>query len=203
MSDLIRGRYPATHPLSKLLGAYNATQGNIAIRSNIEWLGIGNLTDGALAATGVATAVPIPVEVGDQFTKITILVGGTAASTPTHSAAALYSGIATPALVGSQSVDTTTTAIAASAAFVYTLPSPVTVTATNAPYGFIYASLTGTATAVQTAASIGTPTAVGYQWLTNAPLFLAATHGSSLNGTMPATIASPAAKAVAPIVFLS
>ena len=94
--------------------------------------------------------------------------------------------------MGSQSVDTTTTAIAASASFSYTLPSPVTVTAANAPFGFIYASLTGTATAVQTAASIGTPTAVGYQWTTNGPLFLGATHGTSLAGVMPATIAAPA-----------
>jgi hypothetical protein len=204
MSDLVRGRFPVTSPFAKLTGlASNATQGNIAVRSNMEWFGLANPTDGALAATGVGCAVPIPVENGDVISKITILAGATAEATGTHAFAALYSGLATPALLAQSADNTGAAAVAASAAFTFTLATPQTITATNAPNGFVYASIAVTATTVPTAAVVSIPTAVGYQWFTNGPLFLAATHGSALAGTAATTIASPAAKAVAPLVFLS
>lgn len=204
MSDLVRGRYPVTNPLAKLLGmAGNASQGNINVRSNVEWFGLGNPTDGALAATGVGCAVAIPVEVGDTFTKISILAGATAEATGTHAIAGLYSGIATPALLGQSADNTGAAAVAASAKFDFTLTAPVTITNAIAPGGFIYASIAIAAGTIPTAATMAIPTAVGYQWYSNGPLFLSATHGSSLTATMPATIATPSAKAVAPMVFLS
>jgi hypothetical protein len=204
MSDLIRGRYPVTNPLAKLVGlAGNATQGNVNVRSNMEWFGLGNITDGALAATGVACAVAIPVEVGDTFTKVSLLVGARPRRPGTHAFAALYSGVATPALLGQSTDNTGAAASAASAKFDFTLASAVTITAATAPGGFIYASIAIAASTIPTAAVVATPTAVGYQWYSAGPLFLSATHGSSLTATAPATIASPAAKAVAPLVFLS
>jgi hypothetical protein len=204
MSDLIRGRYPVTNPLAKLVGlAGNATQANVNVRSNMEWFGLGNITDGALAATGVACAVAIPVEPGDTFTKVSLLVGAQAEATGTHAFAALYSGVATPALLGQSTDNTGAAALAASAKFDFTLSSAVTITAATAPGGFIYASIAIAASTIPTAAVVATPTAVGYQWYSAGPLFLSATHGSSLTATAPATIASPAAKAVAPLVFLS
>jgi hypothetical protein len=148
-------------------------------------------------------AVAIPVEVGDTFTKISILAGATAEATGTHAISALYSGIATPALLAQSTDVTGAAAVAASAKYTFTLASAVTVTAANAPGGFIYASIAFAAGTVPTALTFSIPTAVGYQWYSNGPLFLSATHGSSLTATMPATIASPAAKAVAPAVFLS
>lgn len=204
MSDLVRGRYPVTSPLASLTGlAGNATQGNIAVRSNWSWFGLGNPTDGALAATGVGCAVAIPVEIGDTFTKISILAGATAEATGTHAIAGLYSGIATPALLGQSADNTGAAAVAASAKFDFTLTSAVTITAATAPNGFIYASIAIAASTIPTAAVMSIPTAIGYQWYSNGPLFLSATHGSSLTATMPATIATPSAKAVAPIVLLS
>lgn len=204
MADLVRGGYPVTSPMLTFLGRQaNATQGNIAVRSNLSWFGIGNPTDGALAATGVACAVPIPVEVGDTFTKVSLLVGATAEATGTHAYAALYSGIAVPALLAQSTDNTGSAALAASARFDFTLASAVTVTNANAPNGFIYASIMVAAGTIPTAATVSVPTAIGYQWYTNSPLFLSATHGSSLTATAPATIASPSAKAVAPLVFLS
>jgi hypothetical protein len=204
MSDLVRGGYPITSPLLTLLGrAANATQGNIAVRSNLSWFGLANPTDGALAATGVACAVPIPVEVGDTFTKVSILAGATAEATGTHAWAALYSGIATPALLAQSADNTGAAAVVASARFDFTLASAVTVTAANAPNGFIYASIMVAGGTIPTAAVVSTPTAIGYQWYSTAPLFLAATHGSSLTATAPATITGQSAKAVAPLVFLA
>lgn len=204
MSDLVRGRYPVTYPTAKLLGLQpNVAQGNLAVRSNLEWFGLANPTDGALAATGVGCAVPIPVEVGDLISKISILAGATAEATGTHAIAALYSGIATPALLAQSADNTGAAAVAASARFDFTLQSAVAITPAIAPNGFIYASIAIAAGTIPTAAVVSIPTAIGYQWFSNGPLFLSATHGSSIGATAPATIASPSAKAVAPLVFLT
>jgi hypothetical protein len=204
MSDLVRAGYPVTDWIRSLTGlAGNTQQGNLAVRTNARWLGISGVSDGALAATGVACAVPVPVEVGDIISKVSLLVGATAEATGTHAFAALYSGIATPALLG-QSVDNTgAAALAASAKFDFTLGSQVAITSANAPNGFVYASIMVAGGTIPTAASVAVPTAVGYQWFSSGPLFLSATHGSGLTATAPATIASPAAKAVAPLVFLT
>lgn len=202
-ADLVGAGYLTTNPLISLLGgSAQSSQANLAPRTNLLWTGLSTLTDGALAATGVACAVPIPVAVGDVITKVSIVVGGTAAGTPTHHFAAIYSGIAVPALQA-QSADNTSGAVAASGVFGWTLQTPVTVTTANAPNGFVYASVVFAASTVPTAATVSIPTAVGYQWFTNGPLGFSLTHGSSLTATAPATIASPAAKAVAPIVVLT
>ena len=205
MSDLVRGKYPVTDPFFSALGqTANATQTNIALRSNAKVIGINGLTDGAALTTQVATAVAVPVEVGDVITKVTVFVGATGAGTPTNSWAAVYSGVlTTPALLG-QSTDGATAAIAASGAFVFTLASPLLITAANAPYGYVYVSVMVKATTPPTLASATIATAVAYQWYTNAPLKMGAvTHGSTLTTTAPATIASPTAQAVTPIVVLS
>lgn len=200
--DIVSSKYPTTNALVGLFGnTTNVVNPSYPARSNLEYP-LGNISDGALAATGVATAVAVPWDVGQTVSKITIYVGATAASTPTHGFAAIYSGIAVPALIA-QSADTLTAAIAASASFTYTLSTAQQISAAQCPNGFIYVDVSGTGTAVQSALSVGTPTAVGYQLTTNGPLFFAATHGSALGGTAAATIASPSAKAVAPVVLVS
>jgi len=203
MADLVGGRYPQSNPHDVLLGATrNSVNASVPARSNMEFFGLGNPSDGALAATGVAVFVPVPVSAGSVISTVSLFIGATAADTPTHQFAAIYSGIAVPAKLA-QSTDTTTAAIPASAKASWNLSSPYQVTAADAPYGFIYAGLSVTATAVPTALSMAIPTAVGYQWTANGPLFLSATAGAALLGTAAATIAAPAAKAVAPVVVLT
>lgn len=207
---LVRGGYHVNNPWKSIVGGIaNVVSGNIPARSNAEWFGIGNPSDGAMAATGVSVSVPVPVEYGDTFSRVTILVGATAGATMTHQFAALYSGIAVPALLA-QSTDTTNAAIAASGAASWALASTVQATPTNAPGGFLYATVCITASTIPTCLSVAIPTAVGYQWFTASttpvgasPLFLSATHGSGQLGTAAATIATPSAKAVAPVVFLT
>lgn len=200
---LVHGKYHATNPYWTALGQpANASQGSTPVRSNFEYIGAVAITDGAALTTQVCTAVPIPVEIGDVITKVTVLVGATAAGTPTNAFAALYSGIATPALLA-QSTDITSTAIAASAAFTFTLASPVQVTPTNAPNGYIYASVMSKATTVPTLVSVTVAAAAGYAWFPNSPLFFSASHGSALTATAPGTIATPTTKATVPLVFLS
>lgn len=206
MADLVRGRYPMTNELWSYLGQpVNANQSDLAVRSNLGMLP-GALSDGAALATGVATAVPVPVEYGDVITKISVLAGATAESGGTHLWAALYSGLATPALLAQSADNTGATAVAASARFDFTLATPQLITPANAPNGFVYASVmcAQSAGAVPTLVSISVATAVAYAWFANSPVKMGAvTHGSALLGTAPATIATPAAQAVTPLVFLS
>src|SRR4051812_22154778 len=113
---LVRGRYPLSNAINNVLGRpSNTVDSNRPARTNLEYTGIGGLLDTAASlVSGVMTAVAIPVDHGMDITTISVLTGATAASTPTHSFAALYSGttVAAPPLIG-QSTDGTTTAIAA------------------------------------------------------------------------------------------
>lgn len=207
MADLAGGKYPQNNPLMAFVGQglTNAVTPGMPARSNAEWFGLSTMSDGALAGSGIACVVPVPVDPAMIVSKITIIVGATPASTPTHSFAALYSGIAVPALLG-QSADALTGAIAASLPYTFTLATPQLITTNQAPNGFIYVAIAVTGTAVNTAASISTPAGINNgsaQWGANAPLFLSMTAGSALGATAAATVASPAAKAVAPIVFLT
>ena len=200
---LVRGGYNVTNPINALLGnTKQVVNTNVPARSNIYWTGISTPTDNAIGATGVGTFVAIPVEQNDLLSKITILIGATGASTPTHAFGALYSGIATPALLG-QSTDSTTAAIAASAAFSFTLSSAVAITPAIAPQGFIYALFSVTSSTQPTAVGCASATAVTYKWFTNGPAFLAGTAGSSLAGTAAATIASGTALATTPICVVT
>lgn len=200
--SLAGGRYPFGSPWQALLGGLaNVADATQPARSNLEW-GIGNPSDGALAATGVCCAVPIPVDPGQVISKVSIIVGATAESGGSHAFVALYSGIAVPALVGQSTDLTGAAAIGASARFDFTLTAAQKISAAQAPNGFVYASISVTGT-VPTALSVATPAAINYQWTTNGPLFLAMTHGSAVAGTAPATIVTPAAKVVAPIVILT
>ncbi len=207
MSDLVGGKYPQYNALQAFTGGLsNVVQGNVPAFSNATWFGLGALTDGALAATGVGAVVPVPVDPFVTISAVTIIVGATAASTPTHQFAAIYAGTGSaPALLG-QSTDATTTAIAASLPYTWTLTTPQLITPTQAPYGFVYVVISITASTIPTAAVTATAAGINNgsaQWGSHAPLFLSATAGSSLAGTAAATIASPATKAVAPIVFLT
>ena len=205
--DLVGGSYPLTYPFRKGLGLpANATQGNISPRSNLELPFLGNLADQAAAlVSGVITLVAIPVEIGDEITKVSVLVGATAAATPTHQWAALYSGaLTTAALQGAQSADGTSTAISASGRLDFALATSVLVTATNAPYGYVYAAISVTAGTVPSLISATCAAAGQYAWYADTPLF-AATTGSAVGGAAPATLtlASGTASAKVPAVFLS
>lgn len=162
----------------------------------------GVLVDGALAATGVGCFVPVPVQVGDIISKIGVPIGATAGATMTHQFAALYAGTGTEPTLLAQSTDTTSAAIAEKKLASWTLASTVTITAANAPFGYVYAEIAITASTIPTAATVSTPAGVNYPWATNSPLFFAFTAGSALGATAAAKIESAAAKAVAPIVVL-
>jgi hypothetical protein len=210
MADLVSGRYPQSNALQAFFGATaESSQANIPIRSNIEFpVYSGPLVDTASMGgptTGVSVAVPVPVDVGATYSKVSVMIGATAASTPTHSFAALYSGTAvtSPPLIG-QSTDITTTAIPASARFDWTLTTPATITAAQAPYGFVYVAVCVTATTTVPSA-VTTPcgaAAAQYRWFTGTPLYYSQTAGSAQTGTAAATLIFASALLVAPVVAL-
>jgi hypothetical protein len=202
-ADLVGASYPLNNPLKTLLGGLsNIYQPDIPARSNLEWFGAGTLVDGALAATGVGCFVPVPIDPGTLVTEISLLTGATAAETPTHQFAAIYAGTGeAPALIA-QSTDTTSAAIGAKKRAGWKLTEPTIITNKMAEYGFIYVEIAITATVIPTAAVSATPAGINYGWSTNGPLFLSSTAGTALAGTAAATMASPAAKAVAPIVIV-
>lgn len=207
--DLVGGSYPLTYSFRKSLGlAANSNQGNIAPRCNLEFPQLGgDLTDAAASlVSGKLTLVAIPVEYGDEISNVSIAVGATAAGTPTHQWAAVYSGVLTAAkLQGAQSVDGTTGAIAASGLFTFALATPVIITPAIAPYGYVYAAVSVTATTVPSLSSAACATAVQYARFADAPPFWAGTEGSALGATAPAsiTLSSVTAIATPPEVYLS
>ncbi len=210
MSDLASGRFAQTNPLWSILGQpTNVANSTYPARSNLEYLiGGGPLTDTSLGTSGVMQAVAIPIDVGTTVTKISVLVGATAASTPTHSFGALYSGtnVAAPPLIG-QSTDATTAAAAASTRFDITLTAAQTITSAQAPFGYIWAAILFTGTGTPTVVTVPTgATATQYQWFTNtlcASSGFAITSGSSITTTATATLVQTSVRTTAPVVFLT
>jgi hypothetical protein len=211
-ADLVSAGYPTTFPLWSLLGGTTSSSSataaagsqiaapNYPARTNLHFP-FGGMAATAVPSSGGIYGAVVPVVPGDTITKMSVLVGGTAATSPTHSWMALYSGLATPALIV-QSADATTTAIPASAAYTATLSTPTTITAVNAPFGFVYAAICITGTGMPNVATVSTPTAVGYQWFSNGPLAFGFTATGSAS-TAPNGLASLTANANAPVFFLT
>jgi len=212
MADLASGRFAESNPLWNILGnPTNVINPSYPARTNLEYTGIQTLADTAASlVTQVMTAVPIPVDVGMTVSKISVLVGATPAGTPTNSFVALYSGtnVAAPPLIG-QSTDITSGAIAASARFDWSLTAPATITAAQAPYGYVWAAIMSKATTVPSLVTTATGAAAGqYQWFTNTlssgtNTAFCISSGSALTGTAPATLVYASQKTTAPVVFLT
>ena len=214
MSDITSARFAQTNPLWSILGQpTNVVNPAVPARSNVEYLGLTGLADTAASlVTQVMTVVPVPVDPGTVVSKVSVLVGATAAGTPTNTWAALYAGTttATPALIV-QGTDATTTAIPASTRLDLSFAA-TQITAAQAPNGYIFVAIMSKATTVPSLVTVDNGAAAAqYAWFTNSPgaSFAAVpgtfafSAGSSLAASAPATLTSVAAKTVAPVVFVS
>lgn len=212
-ADLVSAGLPTAFPWTALLGGYtNAAQANLPVRSNAEWLGITNASSTALVATGVAAIVPVPVVPGVQVTNVSVITTASASS-PTHAWAALYQGTGSaPALIA-QTTDAGSAAIGTSAFFSFSFSSAQSLTATQVPFGYVYAAISVTASTVCNVMTVAAPASgVNTAWnamaggsgkIANLPLWVSLTAGSSLGATAASTIASGSAATTAPLVFLS
>src|SRR5450631_1169638 len=180
MADLVSGRFPQLNPWALFYGT-NTVNGSYPARSNAEYLGLSDLTDTAIATTGVLTAVPIPIDPGAVVSKVNILTGATAASLPTHSFGALYTSASTPALIGQSTDGTSVTAFTASTIVSFTLTTAQQITAAQSTGGYIWAAFSVTATTMPTVSVVSEPTAAFASTaalVTGGPLYLASGSGS-------------------------
>lgn len=138
---------PEPGSVSLLAGLKQEGESGRPARTNLDGLlGTGTIKDEAAAlVTKEANLVPIPVVVGDVISKVAVLIGATAANGPTHQFGALYVGEGAEPVAIEQSPDATTAAIAAEQLYAWKLSKPITVTAAMAPKGFLYASVSVTA----------------------------------------------------------
>lgn len=207
---LVKGHFPTQNPLDSIFGQpRNGAQGNVPARSNTTYLGYVPVDTTAVLVSGSTTFVAIPVEPGDTFSTVTLEIGNTAASTPTHFSAALYSGVLTTAvLLGTQSVDSTTTAIAANTPLVTALGAAYTIKAADCPYGYIYVGLgyagTASPSAVGTTGSTRDQAFKASSIFVNKPL-VCGTQAVGGGGTNAATVtlASNTSQAAIPYVWLT
>lgn len=154
-------------------------------------------TDLAALTTQVMLSAAIVLQAGDLVTNLTFRSGGTAANTPTNWWFALYSSAATPALLA-QTADQTSTAWAADEEKTVALATPQRI----ATAGVYYAAIMMKATAPVSLAGH----AVDHAEISTGFLsqkLLAATSGSSLAATAPATIATPTAVVNVPYAIAS
>jgi len=141
----------------------------------------GPMTDGAIAATGIMTSVPISLASGDVITNISFRTGATAGGTMTNWWVALYDDSATPALMA-QCADQTSGAIAANTTITKALSAAQTIRRT----GIYQVAIMVAATTI--------PTLLGWTvWpsgVVTGDGQLARSSGSGLTTTAPATIAT-------------
>lgn len=217
MADLVSARFGQLNPWWNLMGQpVNATQADIPARSNLEYLGIGSgsVDTAAALTTDTMTIVPVPVDAGTVISNLIVLAGNTAASTPLHQTAALYSGLnsAAPAKLA-VGTDATTTTIATNAVLKLAFGTPYTVQPADVPNGYLWAGITIKATTVPSLVTTNVAFAtsnINYAWTTNflggsstGVLNFVSRFGSSLAGVPPATITSVTAQANPPIVILT
>jgi hypothetical protein len=209
---LTRGHYPLNYSLFAALGATtNIANPQMPIRSNAEFFGgFGGLSDQSAATiTAKANGIVVPVDPGTTITKVGFKVGATACATSTHSNVCLYAGgLAAPTKLGTQSTDVTTGngGFPASAWNIVTLGAAYTVTAADAPQGYIYVSFGSTATTQPSLAGWTYATAIGYtdsalNSATTNPLFMSAAYTGG-GAAAPATLASGAVTGAVPLVVL-
>ncbi len=206
-ADLVGANYPTFNPIDSILGQpRNLTQANIGARTN--WLGQPLVDTTGVFGTAQTTFVTVPVAPGDVITSVIFMVGATAASTPTHFALGLYSGVLTTTkLLGTQSTDTTTTAIAANTLFTTKLGAVYTIQPADCPYGYLFVGVGYTGTASPSCLGWTGPahqeSYVSSSPFVNTPL-LCAEQGTGAGGSLTAsvTLATSTIQAATPAVWL-
>lgn len=220
-TDLVGAGYPISRPLLALLGGTaNASQGNIPVRTNLDFP-LGGLTDvagPASAASGSVYSVAVPVLPGDVITKISFVVGGTSSASAgvTNLWAALYTGTgsapgtagAAPALI-SQTASLSGTNVAASGLMTFTFATPQTITSVQAPFGYVYAAYSVTIGSASpnvsgpSLISMAAASVTQYPWYSTSPYSLFMTSNGGTGSAAPATIGTAIRAANPPVVLLT
>jgi hypothetical protein len=203
-ADLVGGSYATEDQIWKFFGRpRNATQQNIAARSNIWAFGYGAPLDSATAATKKGVFAAIPVQEGDVISKVSCLIGATEGKTGVKSFVALYSGTTAKkeAVLQAQS-KVKEVAIKPKLILTEELESSVLITSANAPNGYVFAGLIVEATTINT--QIGTKVVAAAQkaWFATGPEAFAVEAEQKEAGVAAATIKTETAVELVPYIFL-
>ncbi|WP_329564666.1 hypothetical protein [Kitasatospora sp. NBC_01266] len=187
---LVNGRYGPKNPAWLLAGMPAGLS-----RENFGRMQV--LADSAALTSGVMLATALPLYAGDLVSSLTFHSGSVAAASPTNWWFALFDDSATPQFLA-QSVDQGSAAWAANTA----VTLPMSAQQQIVRNGIYYAALMVKAATPPSILGLATLTGgvVGY---TAADKLLTSNSGSTLAGTAPGTIASPAASAFVPRVLAS
>ena len=205
MTDLVSGHYAAQNPLWTMLGRpANATQGNVAGRSNVEWFGYGTPLDSATAATKKGVFAAVPVAEGEVISKITVLIGATEGKTGVKSFVSLYSGISgkeEAKLLGQSAKKEV--ALKPALPLTEELEKSVLITSANAPGGWVYAGLTVECTTVNTQIGTKVIAAAQKEWFSKGPEAFAIEIAQKAAGEAAATTKTETAVELVPYVILT
>ena len=203
MPDLVHGRYGIYDPIWGALGRpTNATQSDIAVRSNAWYFGLSALADNAIAATKKGYFVAIPVQEGDVISKVSMLVGKTEGETIANTFAAVYSGLSKEGVLLGQSKTSTTATITKNKTLTAELEKSILVTSVNAPNGYVYAGFNVEGTTIPTAIGYAALTKeAAYEWFTGTPKAFAV-EGTLKEAGVAETKLSTTVVEKAPLVFL-
>lgn len=205
MSDLVSGRYGALEPLWTMLGRpVSAKQSDIPGRSNVSFFGYGTPLDSATAATKKGVFAAIPVQWGDEITKITVFIGATEGKTGPVSFTALYSGISgkkEASLLGQSAKKEV--AIKPKLPLTEELEKAVLITPENAPGGWVYAGLVLEATTINTLIGTKAVAAAQKEWFAGGPEAYAVEVTQKEAGVAEAKIKTETAVELVPFVVLT
>lgn len=170
-ADLVGGSYHLYNPIWTALGRpANTNQANIAVRTNLYYLGASTIVDSATAATKKGIFAAIPVEPGDVISKVSVAVGATEGETITASFTAIYAGLEKEGLVLGQSTSKAENVVKEKL-WTQELKEKVEITTTNAPFGYIYAGLFIEGTTIPTLAGWNIKPKAGYAYFKGAPVW--------------------------------
>jgi hypothetical protein len=186
-------------------GLVQAGAPKLPARTSAIWPGAGVPTNTAAQAAEVGNFVAIPVSPGDILKSVGVMGGSAAAGTVAEYITAIYAGKTGGALLA-QSKSSTPGSHPKEEFYESALEKAVTISAANAPNGYVWAMFADGSAGTQFSVYSLTFTAAGQEILgkfgkTAAPYF-SAKGGSALKGTAEATLPALTSVANVPLVAL-
>jgi hypothetical protein len=200
----ILGAAPATDAVA---GTLVQTSGNNVspARTSLAWPCLGVPTNTAAQAAEVGNFVAVPVAIGDVFKTVGVLGGSAAAGTVAEYIVALYAG-KTAGVLLAQSKSATPGSHPKEEFYESTLEKAVTITAANAPAGYIWVQVSAGAAGTMFSFYSSTYTTAGQEIAgklgKSAPPYLSAKGGAAIKTAAEAVLPTLSSIANVPIVAL-
>ena len=203
--DMTGGAYSTEDIIWKMMGRpRNATQQNIAARSNVWFTGYSAAVDLAATATKKGMFSAVPVQEGDVITKVSSFIGATEGKTGVKSFVAVYEGTTAKTeakLLGQSKVKEV--AIKPKLILTEELEKALLITSTNAPNGYVFVGLITEATTLPTQVGVEIPVACQKSYFAAMPEAFALELEQKEPGVSAALLKTETAIAKVPFYFLT